>query len=183
MGACLQAKGKKPPDARSVALALLIKMSIMAVASAAQVLVDRTPQTLRSNDQTGNTFVRLFRFRIFPRQRIREVRVDNESIPSMTDQISALTQPGDYNPVLIRRFEVGDVVKECIIGKERFNHLYPPCSLRTISTPAHIFVSLRLAAQRAVCESPQSGANASCSAGAWPRHIRTRRATSSTVSM
>jgi len=41
--AWLQAKGKKPPDARSAALALLIKMSIMAVASAAQVLVDRTP--------------------------------------------------------------------------------------------------------------------------------------------
>ena len=123
-------------------------------------------QALRRDDYSGNSFVRFGRFRILTCEGIREVGVDEKAKPFMTHQVATLTKPSDDYPVAMRCFHLRNILEECIIGKERFNHLYPPCSLRTISTPAHIFVSLRLAAQRAVCESPQSGANASCSAGA-----------------
>ena len=55
-----------------------------------------------------------------------------------------------------------------------------PSSRRTTCTPATMFFSFCLAAQRAVWLRPQSGAKASRSAGACFRHSRTRSATSST---
>src|SRR5437879_10289697 len=69
-----------------------------------------------------------------------------------------------------------------VVLEDWSNHAIPNLE-RTRWTPSTIAFSFFLAAQRAVWLRPQSGANDNRSAGANSRHLRTRAAMSSGVSM
>src|SRR5262245_13181992 len=95
---------------------------------------------------------------VFPRERIREVRVKNERPALLHNQKPALTEPPEAARA---RFEHTTNVSDesVVLSESRFQASLS--SRRTIFTPSTIFLSFCLAAQRAVWLKPQSGANAS----------------------
>ena len=132
-------------------------------------------ESLGGDHATRHPHVRRLGLRVLPRQRVREVRVDEEVAAVVLDEETALAEPPDVHAGQVpRRLDVGE---EGVVREERLDQR--AYSSRTIRTPATRFASFARAAQRAVWLSPQSVETASRSGGAKRRKCRTRSATSS----
>src|SRR5579859_817804 len=133
------------------------------------------------DDTLGHPDVRLVGRGVLLRQRVRQIRVEQQMTALPLHQKAALTQPpkAEIVVVLIGGAHIGE---KGIVFEDRLNHAIPNVE-RTSRTPSTMAFSFFLAAQRAVWLRPQSGANDKRSAGANSRHLRTRAAISSGVSM
>src|SRR5690606_31123186 len=135
----------------------------------------------RGIDHTlGDADVRLVGRSVLPRQRIGEVRIEDEAVAVPGDEETALPEPPERELILFR-WRATNLGEEIVVFAERA--LQSSSSSRTRFTPATMLRSFSRAAQRAVWLKPQSGASESFSAGTCSRQSLTRAAMSSGVSM
>src|SRR5438552_13990497 len=138
-------------------------------------------QARRIDHALCHAHMRLIGGRVFLRQRVGQVRIEQQVLALKLHQKSTLAQPPKTQIVVVL---VGRayIREEIFILEDWLDHAIPSpaCTSLTPSTRAFSFC---FDAQRAVWLSPQSGANDNRSAGANSRHLRTRAAISSGVSM
>src|SRR5882724_3590110 len=135
----------------------------------------------RVNDALGHADVRFVGCGVLPGQRVRQIGIEQQMAAPPLHQKPALPQPPEAEivVVVIGGAHIGE---KRVVLEDRSNHAMPK-SARTRWTPSTKAFSFLLAAQRAVWLRPQSGANDNRSAGANSRHLCTRAAMSSGVSM
>ena len=101
------------------------------------------------DDARGHAHVRLVGVRVLRRQRIRQIRVEQQMTPAPLHQEAALPQPPQSEvPIVARRRP--DVGEQRLVLQRRLDHARPESPSRTRRTPSTMFASLRRAAQRAV---------------------------------
>src|SRR5439155_18799178 len=109
-------------------------------------------------------YMRLICIRVLRCQRIGQVRIDQNPLAVPLQQEAALPEPPRMQQGGIERRRV-NVRQERIITEDWLDHVFN--SLRTRAAPSHMAASFFRAAQRAVCDRPQSGATLNRSAGAY----------------